>query len=131
MVRPGGVFTGFDWFQRDELSWDDGVQPTLPPVGPLVGPVCRHYALAGLISCSDCIDQLGAAGFTVEKGIVNGYDLGDLEPNWQRIEGIRAAIDASGIERSPEQEMMKAGGEAICAAVRSGALVVGYWRARL
>lgn len=114
-----GVFTGFDWFHRDDVTQEE--------IERYIEPLCEHYALASLISCAEFTRELEVAGFSPE--VINATELGDLEPNWQRIEQIRASVDASGMERTPAQEMLRAGGEATCDAARTGAAILGYWRA--
>jgi sterol 24-C-methyltransferase len=118
VLRPGGVFTGYDWFQRDDLSGED--------VDRYIEPVCRSYAIPYLISPTECTDNLETLRFELDEELTDAAELGDLEPNWHRIEATIALLPGD----STAQQLMKAGGEAICAAARAGAFVLGYWLAR-
>jgi SAM-dependent methyltransferase len=118
VLRPGGAFTGFDWFQRDDLPPDE--------VERYIEPVCRYHAIPYLISPAECRDQLEALGLALDEEIMDASELGDLEPNWRRIEATVDLLPGD----STAQQLLTAGGEAICAAARAGAFVLGYWLAR-
>jgi SAM-dependent methyltransferase len=118
VLRPSGVFTGYDWFKRDDLSGED--------IDRYIEPVCRSYAIPYLISPTECTAHLEVLGFELDEDIRDAAELGDLEPNWRRIEATIGLLPGD----STAQQLMKAGGEAICAAARAGAFVLGYWLGR-
>ncbi|WP_316528325.1 SAM-dependent methyltransferase [Kitasatospora brasiliensis] len=115
VLRPGGGFTGVDWFCADGLSAADHAR--------WVEPMCQGFAIPDVIPFGALPEHLEAAGFEVES--VSRYeDHGDIAPNWQDHQPPDDDL-ADGFERLIAGSM-----PALREGIEQGKLVMGCWVAR-
>jgi sterol 24-C-methyltransferase len=138
VLRPGGVFLGNDWLQRDGLSPAE--------VAEHIEPICRYFAVPHLASLGELERHLLAAGLSVEV-VEDVSKRGNILRNWELVDtknmdGVRSILPALMMTtvkalRSiapgllpPVLRMLTHGGVALTDAARAGAFLIGHWRAR-
>lgn len=122
VLRPGAVFLGLDWMQRDGLASSE--------VDRWIEPICRLHAVPDLVTPLELGHHLARAGFAVDA-IEPGARRGDILRNWEvldekTIAGIRD-LPPDGIP--PVLRWVTEGGIALAEGARAGAFLIGYWRA--
>ncbi|MCC3774371.1 cyclopropane-fatty-acyl-phospholipid synthase family protein [Streptomyces sp. UNOB3_S3] len=117
VLRPGAVWTGYDWM-RAPGPWADEAAEA----------ICRAHGLSALATVDELRSALTAAGFT-EIHVSDGQDIGDWAPNWDLLEKLVAELPPRD-ELPPLLRMMTDGARAMCEGARSGAFFIGYWHAR-
>jgi len=122
VLRPGGCFVGTDWLCGERLAAeDDGI----------LAEVERHFATPGLIDLPAVTRHLEAAGLIPEL-VEDLSALGDVDRNWDEL-GTAAwpRLARAGRGALPEELRTFAHGSRVLAqAAKSGAFVLGHWRAR-
>jgi len=138
VLRPGGVFLGNDWLQRDGLTTAEAAQH--------IEPICRTFAVPHLATLAELERYLAAAGLTVEV-IEDVSARGNIQRNWELVDaknmdGVRGILPALAMTtvkalRSiapgllpPVLRILTDGGVALTEAARAGAFLIGHWRAR-
>jgi ubiquinone/menaquinone biosynthesis C-methylase UbiE len=138
VLRPGGVFLGNEWLQRDGLSPAEVAQH--------IEPICRCFAVPHLATLGELERYLGAAGLSVEVvedvsargNILRNWELVDAK-NMDGVRGILPALAMTTVKalRSiapgllpPVLRLLTDGGVALTEAARAGAFLIGHWRAR-
>ncbi|MFI9237470.1 SAM-dependent methyltransferase [Streptomyces sp. NPDC053079] len=117
VLRPGGVWTGYDWM-RAAAAEADGIAED----------ICRAHGLPALATVDELRQDLTAAGFT-DVHVSDGRDVGDWSPNWAQLEELVAQLPPRD-ELPPLLRMMTDGARALCTGARSGAFFIGHWHAR-
>jgi ubiquinone/menaquinone biosynthesis C-methylase UbiE len=138
VLRPGGVFLGNEWLQRDGLAPEE--------VARHIEPICRTFAVPHLASLGELERYLVAAGLEVE--VVEDVSVrGNIQRNWdlvdvKNMDGVRGFVPALMLTtvkalRSiapgllpPVLRILTDGGVALTEAARAGAFLIGHWRAR-
>jgi ubiquinone/menaquinone biosynthesis C-methylase UbiE len=123
VLRPGAVFIGLDWMQRDSLD----------PAGVdrWIEPICRFHGVPGLVTPAGLREHLAAAGFAVDA-LEDAGRYGDILRNWELLDEktIAGVRDLPPDAIPPVLRWVTEGGIALAEAARAGAFLIGYWRAR-
>jgi SAM-dependent methyltransferase len=138
VLRPGGVFLGLEWLQRDGLTASEAAQH--------IEPICRCFAVPHLATLAELERYLCAAGLQVEV-IEDVSARGNILRNWELVDaknmdGVRSFVPtlvmatvkalrsiAPGL-LPPTLRLLTDGGVALTEAARAGAFLIGHWRAR-
>ena len=138
VLRPGGVFLGNEWLQRDGL--------TAAEVTQHIEPICRCFAVPDLATPAELERYLVAAGLSVE--VVEDVSVrGNILRNWELVDaknmdGVRSVVPALVMTTvkalrtiapgllPPVLRILTDGGVALTEAARAGAFLIGHWRAR-
>jgi ubiquinone/menaquinone biosynthesis C-methylase UbiE len=118
ILKPNGLFLGYDWFCREQMSVDDYEE--------FIEPVCRTFAIPHLITLSELERSLYDAGFEVES-VADASHEGDLARNWEIFEQKGASL---ALRDGEHESLMRESVEAVARAGRSGAFLIGHWRCR-
>ena len=123
MLRPGGVFVGLDWMRRAGLS--------LAEEARYIEPICRLHSVPDLVTLEDWGRALDSAGLAVEA-LENAAVHGDILRNWELLDDKTfAGLHGVPIADVPiDLRMVTEGGWALAEGARSGAFLIGHWRAR-
>ena len=65
VLRPGGVFLGLEWLQRDGLTASEAAQH--------IEPICRCFAVPHLATLAELERYLCAAGLQVDPWLLGGF----------------------------------------------------------
>jgi cyclopropane fatty-acyl-phospholipid synthase-like methyltransferase len=138
VLRPGGVFLGNDWLQRDGLTASEAAQH--------IEPICRTFAVPHMATLTELERYLADAGLRVEV-IEDASVRGNIDRNWalvdaKNMDGVRSFVPtlvmttikvlhniAPGL-LPPVLRILTDGGVALTEAARAGAFLIGHWRAR-
>jgi cyclopropane fatty-acyl-phospholipid synthase-like methyltransferase len=138
VLRPGGVFLGLEWLQRDGLTASEAAQH--------IEPICRCFAVPHLATLAELERYLEAAGLLVEV-VEDVSASGNILRNWELVDaknmdGVRSFVPtlvmttvkalrsiAPGL-LPPALRILTDGGVALTEAARAGAFLIGHWRAR-
>jgi sterol 24-C-methyltransferase len=118
VVKPGGLFLGYDWFCANGIS--------TTAYEEYIEPLCSAFAIPGLITLEQCRTNLEKAGFEVEDN-GDAVSRGDLTRTWDILDGKARSL--AGRSTAPEEIMQEAIVHLVKAA-RAGLFKIGYWRAR-
>ena len=123
VMRPGGIFLGFDWMSKEELTAEEEAK--------YIEPICRYHALPGLITLGELGSYLINAGLEVEA-LDDIAERGNILRNWELLDNKILKTD-SGLPNwliPPVSLIQNYGAYKVLEGARSGALIVGHWRAR-
>lgn len=123
VLKPGGVFTGEDWFQAEALSAEDHRE--------WIEPICRFHGVPHLRTLEHHGQDLQDAGLSVET-LENLATRGDILPNWDAINtrAVRAVHGLTPWLIPKTLRMLLDGGYSLVDAAKAGKFVIGLWRAR-
>jgi sterol 24-C-methyltransferase len=138
VLRPGGVFLGNDWLQRDGLSPAEVAQH--------IEPIGRCFAVPHLATPGELERYLTGAGLSVEV-LEDVSERGNILRNWELVDaknmdGVRSVVPALVMTTvkalrniapgllPPVLRILTDGGVALTEAARAGAFLIGHWRAR-
>jgi hypothetical protein len=138
VLRPGGVFLGNDWLQRDGLTASEAARH--------IEPICRTFAVPHMVTLTELERYLADAGLRVE--VIEDVSVrGNIDRNWELVDaknmdGVRSFVPtlvmttikvlhniAPGL-LPPVLRILTDGGVALTEAARAGAFLIGHWRAR-
>ena len=122
MPKPGGVFLGLDWMRQDGLSSSE--------IDRWIEPIGRQHGAPDLVTLGEFRTHLDRAGFVVDR-LEDAARQGNILRNWELLDektiaGIRD-LPADAIP--PALRWVTDGGIALAEVARSGAFLIGYWRA--
>lgn len=123
VLRPGGSFVGTDWLRGDDANEEERDRH--------LEPVRRHHAIPSLVGLSDVRAQLEASGLVPEV-VQDLAERGDVLRNREPLSQEawpRLAVAVQG-GRPEALRTWRAGAQALEAAARAGAFVIGFWLAR-
>lgn len=120
VLKPGGVYLGYDWLAADGLGEEE--------ISRFIEPICRQHCLTHLSTPQALAGHLRDAGLDPVR-VTDASEQGSLEPVWLLLDEAADLLDASD-DVTPLLRFMQRGIRALCAAARAGAFLVGYWEAR-
>jgi sterol 24-C-methyltransferase len=123
VLRPGGCFLGTDWLRGHGADDQERTRHLLA--------VRRHHAIPSLIGLDAVRAHLEEAGLIPEV-VEDLAERGDLKRNWEPLDLAAWPRLAAAVNGAPPEALSawRAGAQALAEAARSGALIIGVWRAR-
>ena len=123
VLKPGGVFLGYDWLAKDGLTDAEHAE--------YIEPICKYHSVPHLGTVATSRQNLVAAGLSVEE-CVDVAERGNITRNWEILdEKAIATINALPPGAIPPTlGMMIKGGVALKMAAARGYFAIGHWRAR-
>ncbi|MBQ1101104.1 methyltransferase domain-containing protein [Streptomyces sp. b94] len=119
VLKPGGLWIGYDWLAADWLD-DDGVEQ-------LIDPICRYHAMPYLSTPRQLTEQLQGAGFT-DLVVGDAEATGNLSSAWDHLDRMAKVGEAEDVP--PVVRFMCEGARALTEAARRGAFLIEFWQAR-
>jgi len=123
VLRPGGLFLGIDWMRKEGLSHQE--------LATFIEPICRLHAVPYLTTLDEFRRYLDTAGFEIER-LEDTSESNNMMRNWEPL-GYGAMENLRIMEPrlTPlARRVLTMGGMVLAEAARSGAFIVGRWRAR-
>ncbi|MBT2420345.1 methyltransferase domain-containing protein [Streptomyces sp. ISL-22] len=120
VLKPGGVYLGYDWLAADGLGDEE--------TSRFIEPICRHHCLTHLSTPQTLAGHLRDAGLDPVR-VADASEQGSLEPVWLMLDEAADLLDDSD-DVTPLLRFMQRGIRVLSAAAREGAFLVGYWEAR-
>lgn len=121
VVKPGGLFLGYDWLCTDDITAQDYER--------YIEPLCRSCAVTGLLSPQQLETCLRDAGFEVEP-VQDVALLGDMDRCLEVYEAKGRSLAARPNPTAGE-DLVREMIETLVLAARRGHFLVGHWRARV
>lgn len=120
VVKPGGMFVGYDWFCRNAITaeqYDEHIEP-----------ICRASAVPYVLTLGQLETCLREAGFDVEA-TGNAADRGNMERCWD-LYAARGKWLARRTNPTTSVNLMRELIETLVSAAWAGYFLMGYWRAK-